>query len=62
MAIFGNNWTDDYDSMREYESNHHKDEYYDTMKNYECGIKPFHNDSEYDSMEEYEHGIKHFQD
>lgn len=60
MAIFGSDWLDDYDSIREYENNHHTDESYDSMKNYECGVKPVH--CEHDSMKEYEHGIKHFQD
>ena len=62
MAIFGGDWIDDYDSIKEYENNHYIDESYDSMKRYESGMKPFRDNNEYDSMEEYEHGIKHFQD
>lgn len=51
MALFGSNWTEDYDSMEEYEMNisHRKDyteEYYRPI-----GL---HLDEDYDSMKEYE--------
>ena len=47
MSIFGKNWVsskDDYDSLVEYER----------------GVKPFHCIEEYDSLMEYERGIKPF--
>lgn len=52
MAIFGNNWTDDYISGSS-----------DAVL-YEYGepiFKPIHVDEDYDSTDDYEHGIKHFQ-
>ena len=49
MSIFGKNW------------NKLNDEGYDSLMEYERGIKPFHNDG-YDSLMEYERGIRHFED
>jgi hypothetical protein len=62
MAIFGSDWLDDYDSMREYETNVG---FSNTVKshNYDKPIfSPIHIDDDYDSIYEYEHNIKHFQE
>ena len=48
MSIFGKNWND------------LNDEGYDSLMEYERGIKPFHG-GKCDSLIEYERGIKHFQ-
>ena len=45
MSIFGKNWND------------LNDEGYDSLIEYERGIKPFHNDE----LIEYERGMRHFQ-
>lgn len=53
MALFGSDWLDDYDSMKEYESSiiHNED---DESISYDKPIfAPIH-DEEYDSLKEYE--------
>jgi hypothetical protein len=47
MSIFGKNWKD------------LNDDGYDSLMEYERGIKPFHNDG-YNSLTKYERGIKPF--
>jgi hypothetical protein len=54
MALFGSDWLDDYDSMKEYECSiiHNED---DESIPYDKPIfAPIHNDEEYDSLKEYE--------
>ena len=59
MSNFGKNWAsskDNYDSLMEYERGI-KPFHNDELIEYERGIKPFHNDE----LIEYERGIRHFQ-
>lgn len=54
MALFGSDWLDDYDSMKEYECSiiHNED---DESIPYDKPIfAPIHDDEEYDSLKEYE--------
>lgn len=63
MAMFGSDWLDDYDSMKEYETsiggfkddeNHEND--------YDKPCIPGIHIEKYDSLEEFESNIKHFND
>lgn len=53
MALFGSDWLDDYDSMKEYECSiiHNDDENIPYDKPI---FAPIHNEEEYDSLKEYE--------
>ncbi len=63
MAMFGSDWIDDYDSMKEYEtsiSSAKDDENYEN--DYDKPCIPGVHIEDYNSLEEFESNIKHFND
>ena len=54
MALFGSDWLDDYDSMKEYEFSTIHNENDESMHYDKPIFAPIHDDEEYDSLKEYE--------
>ena len=65
MALFGSDWLEDYDSMKEYETHiggvSFAEEYMSIKYDKPIGA-PIHIEEEYDSLKDYELGIKHFKE